>query len=236
MDLTGRLIQNYRLVRQRIDQACARAGRNAKAVELMAVTKYAPDEAVLALLQTGHIGHIGESRVQQAAQRWTRDAFARYPVKKHFIGHLQKNKVAPAAKLFDFIDSIDDIRTACLLNDQAKTLGKVLFALVQIKLTDRTTQSGISLAQAPQLVRQMQSLQFVRPCGYMAIAPQTDTPSLLRPLFKQVKQAFDRDFPATLPQRYLSLGMSADFETAVEEGSTLPRVGSKLFAVHLEEL
>lgn len=236
MDLTDRLIQNYHQIRRGIDRSCVRAGRCVQEVELMAVTKYAPDEAVLALLQTGLIGHIGESRVQQAVRRWTQPAFACYPVKKHFIGHLQKNKVAPAAKLFDFIDSIDDICTARLLNDQAKALGKVMFALVQIKLTDRDSQSGVSLAQAPQLVRDMQHLEFVRPCGYMAIAPQTDTPSLLRPLFQQVKQAFDRDFPATLPQRYLSLGMSADFETAVEEGSTLPRVGSKLFAVHLEEL
>ena len=106
---------------------------------------------------------------------------------------------------------------------------------MQIKLTDRESQSGVSLAQAPVLVAQLKALKQLHVCGYMGIAPQTDDTARLRALFKEVKAAFDRDFPAGR-ERYLSLGMSNDFEVAVEEGSTLPRVGSRLFAPHLEEL
>ncbi len=230
MNVADRISQNIQAVETALTQACQRAGRSQSDVHLMAVTKYAQDEEVLALLATGRIKHIGESRVQQALSRWTRPEFARYNIVKHFIGHLQRNKAAQAAKLFDFIDSIDDIRTAQALNAQAQKLGKNLYVMVQIKLTDRESQSGVSLEQAPLLLRQMQDLKNLCPCGYLAIAPQTDNPQTLRPLFKEVKAAFDRDFPVSLTQRYLSLGMSADFETAVEEGSTLPRVGSRLFA------
>lgn len=230
MNAADKIEQNLHSVETALCAACRRAGRNANEVTLMAVTKYAADTDVLALLDTGRVRHIGESRVQQAVARWTSPRFAAYDTVKHFIGHLQRNKAAQAAKLFDFIDSIDDIRTAQALNEQALALNKVLHVMVQIKLTDKNTQSGVKLAEAPQLVRQLQEFKQLRPCGYMAIAPQTDDPQTLRPLFKEVKTAFERDFPPALPQRYLSLGMSADFETAVEEGSTLPRVGSKLFS------
>ena len=230
MNVADRISQNVQAVEAALEKACSRCGRKTDSVNLMAVTKYAQDEEVLALLATGHIRHIGESRVQQALSRWTRPEFANYPTVKHFIGHLQRNKAAQAAKLFDFIDSIDDFRTAQSLDNHAGQLGKKLYVLVQIKLTDRESQSGIALENAPLLVRQLQDLKNLCPCGYLAIAPQTDCTETLRPLFKKVKEAFDRDFPLSLPQRYLSLGMSADFETAVEEGSTLPRVGSRLFA------
>lgn len=236
MDAAEKIVQNYQDVQTALVRACKRAGRNPAEVSLMAVTKYAKDEDVLTLLETGRLGHIGESRVQQAAARWTQPPFAKYKVTKHFIGHLQKNKAAQAARIFDFIDSIDDLSTALTLDAHARALGKTLGALVQVKLTDRQTQSGVSLEQAPALVKELKTLKNLRVCGYMAIAPQTNDPETLRPLFKRVKLAFDRDFAAVLPQRYLSLGMSSDFVAAVEEGSTLPRVGGKLFAEHLEEL
>lgn len=236
MNAADRLIENFDSVQAAVIRACRRADRDPADVNLMAVTKYADDEDVLALLKTGKIKHIGESRVQQAAARWTQPPFAKYNTIKHFIGHLQKNKAAQAARLFDFIDSIDDLRTAQALDGCAAALGKSLGVMVQIKLTDRETQSGVRLEDAPALVKELRKLPHLRACGYMAIAPVADTQEMLRPLFKRVKQAFDRDFETSLPQRYLSLGMSSDFETAVEEGSTLPRVGGKLFAKHLEEL
>lgn len=235
MSQTPRLIANLAAVQDAIEAACSRGKRKVADVSLMAVTKYAADEDVLTLLDTHQIKHIGESRVQQAAARWQQPVFAKHSVIKHFIGHLQKNKVAQAAALFDFIDSIDNFETAQLLDIHANKLHKVLRVLVQIKLTERVSQSGISLLGAPRLVGQLRQLSHIRPCGYMAIAPQTHDMQRLRSLFGQVKKVFDQDFPAD-QERYLSLGMSNDFEVAVEEGSTLPRVGSKLFTQHLEEL
>lgn len=236
MNTAAQILQNWQQVYTATERACSKSARNIQDVSIMAVTKYAADEDVLTLLDTGYIRHIGESRIQQAVKRWTSPQFAKYQVTKHFIGHLQKNKTAQAAALFDFIDSIDDIRTAHLLEIHAAKLHKCLQVLVQIKLTDRDSQSGVSLAQAPALVNQIRQLAHIIPCGYMAIAPQTQDTACLRKLFQTVKKAFDRDFPVSLPERYLSLGMSNDFEIAIEEGSSLPRIGNRLFAAHLEEL
>ena len=236
MKEAGKVSQNLLDIQSAIDQACRHKGLNPQHVQLLAVTKYACDKDVLALLKTGQVHHIGESRIQQAVARWTNPSFAKYNVYKHFIGHLQKNKVVQAARLFDFIDSIDNFSTAQALDIQAQKLGKILYAMVQIKLTDKQTQSGICLSQAPVLLEKIRTLDNLVPCGYMAIAPQTQDEELLRSLFKQVKMAFDRDFPPHLKTRFLSLGMSNDFEIAVEEGSTLPRVGNKLFAAKMEEV
>lgn len=236
MTAANKIVQNMDEVLAAIRQAEQKRVCQAEEAELMAVTKYAADEDVLTLLSDGRVKHIGESRVQQATQRWKQPAFAKQAVTKHFIGHLQKNKVAQAAALFDFIDSIDELQTALLLQEQAKRLHKTLGVLIQIKLTDNPAQSGITLEKASDLLQELRPLDALRVCGYMAIAPRTDNPYELSSLFKQVKLAFDRDFPPAGPKRYLSLGMSGDFEVAVQEGSTLPRVGSRLFARHSEEL
>lgn len=228
------LLQNFQDVQHALNTACKKAGRNPREVTLIAVTKYAPDQDVLFLLQQGLIRHVGESRVQQAWARWTSEAFAKYPTVKHFIGHLQKNKAAKAAQLFDFIDSLDNFDTALALEKHLPA-GKTIRALVQVKLTERETQSGLTLEDARTLAKQLKALTRVKVCGYMGIAPQGAPEAELRSLFGRVKRAFDQDFPPGT-ERYLSLGMSEDFITAVEEGSSLPRIGSKLFAGNLEVL
>lgn len=228
------LLQNYQAVQNALSAACQKTGRNPHNVTLLAVTKYAQDQDVLFLLQKGLIRHIGESRVQQAWTRWTSENFIKYPVVKHFIGHLQKNKVAKAAQLFDFIDSLDDFDTALALEKHASA-SKTIRALVQVKLTEKETQSGLPLKEARALAKQLRTLSRVKVCGYMGIAPQGAPEAELRTLFGGVKRAFDQDFPPNT-ERYLSLGMSEDFITAVEEGSSLPRIGSKLFAGNLEVL
>lgn len=228
------LLQNFKDVQTALSAACKTAGRSPQEITLLAVTKYALDQDVLFLLEQGLIRHVGESRVQQAWQRWTSPAFAKFPTVKHFIGHLQKNKAAKAAQLFDFVDSIDDFETAAALEKHLPQ-GKTLRALVQVKLTDRDTQSGLPLEDARRLARELKNLTRVKTCGYMGIAPQGAPADELKTLFARVKRAFEQDFPPG-PERYLSLGMSEDFTTAVEEGSSLPRIGSKLFARNLEVL
>ena len=147
---------------------------------------------------------------------------------------MQKNKAAKAVELFDFIDSVDSLSLAETLSRCSVKKGKNLRVLVQVKLTDKDTQSGLPLAQARELAKQIASLPGLTVCGYMAIAPQVQDPQELRGLFRAVRRAFEEDFP--LKERWLSLGMSADFAVAVEEGSTLPRVGSDIFARNLEDL
>lgn len=230
------LLANLQEVQHSLKDACQRAGRDPQTVTLVAVTKYACDADVLTLLKTGQITDVAESRVQQALARWEDNPdFRDFPaVRKHFIGHLQKNKAAKAAQFFDFIDALDDFETAQIL-DAHTPAGKVLRVLVQVKLTNKQTQSGLPLEKARRLVTQLKKAAFprLRVCGYMAIAPQI-SPECLRPLFKAVRDAFEKDFPSS-QERWLSLGMSEDFTVAVEEGSTLPRIGSRLFAKNLEE-
>ena len=228
MNREAKLLENLHEVCASLSAACLRAGRSPQEVTLLAVTKYAQDEDVLFFLRRGLIKHIGESRVQQALNRWSRTEFASFEVVKHFIGHLQHNKAAKAALFFDFIDSLDDFSTACIV-DAHVPAGKIVRGLVQVKLTQRKTQSGLPLEEARTLVRQLRTLKHLRVCGYMAIAPQGAPAQELRQLFAPVREAFEADFSPER-ERYLSLGMSADFEVAVEAGSTLPRIGSKLFA------
>lgn len=235
MTRTQVLLQNYQRILDAFEKACKRAQRDVKQVTLLAVTKYAADQDVLALLEQGVLSHIGESRVQQAWARWQENpAFAAYSnVEKHLIGHLQKNKAAKAARLFDWIDSLDDFETAQLLAKYLPT-GKTLHALVQVKLTQKENQYGLPLEKARVLARQLKgTFKNIDVCGYMAVAPQGADTATLRSLFKPLKQAFDTDF-ATHPLAQLSLGMSEDFIIAVEEGSTLPRIGSLLFSQPME--
>ena len=222
------------LVFARIAAACRRAGRNPSAVEVMAVTKYATPEQIAALLASGKIKQVGENRVQPAMQRWQLPELAqgRTTATLHLIGHLQSNKAAKAVEFFDAVDSLDSLDTAQILGRKALECGKKLPVLVQIKLTGRETQSGASLAEAGKLAEAASKVEGLAVCGYMAIAPAAQAQEL-RPLFKQVKQLFDRDFPQPSVQGFkchLSLGMTGDFETAVEEGATLPRIGSAIFA------
>lgn len=229
------LVQNFQDVNTSLCAACKRANRNPQEVTLLAVTKYAKDSDVLTLLSRGLLTDIGESRVQQAWARWhDNPQFASFTrIKKHFIGHLQKNKAAKAALLFDWIDSLDDFETARVLSAHLPA-GKVLHALVQVKLTDRQTQSGLALTPARALVKQLTgAFANVQVCGYMAVAPQGADENTLRSLFQPLKHAFEEDFKH-VPHAQLSLGMSEDFITAIEEGSTLPRIGSLLFAKNLE--
>ncbi len=224
------LLDNLKAVQDSLYTACKNAGRNAQTLTLMAVTKYAKDEDVLALLNKGVLSDIGESRVQQAWARWKENpAFAKFTqVKKHFIGHLQKNKAAKAAVLFDYIDSLDDEETARVLSRHVPP-GKVLRGLVQVKLSQKEAQSGLPLAQARALAKQLRGrFENINVCGYMAVAPQGAPETELRRLFATVKAAFDEDFK-DVPGAHLSLGMSEDFKIAVEMGSTLPRIGSLLF-------
>jgi hypothetical protein len=221
-------------VLSRIEAACKRAGRNPQEVEVMAVTKYAGEDQIAALLADGRIKHVGENRVQPSMQRWQSPALAdRKNVTLHLIGHLQSNKAAKAAGFFGSVDSLDNLETAITLGKKAQETGRIMPVMVQIKLTGRETQSGASLDDAGRLAEAASKIEGLAVRGYMAIAPVTENEQELRPLFGKVRALFDRDFPQPSVKGfrcYLSLGMTGDFETAVEEGSTLPRIGSAIFA------
>ena len=225
--MTDAVSRNLDSVFERIAAACLRSGRNPAEVSLAAVTKYAAREQIAALLRDGRVKFIGESRLQDALVKWA--DMAAGGVKKRFIGHLQTNKAARAAEFFDAVDSVDNLRIAEALSKRACELEKKLDVLIQLKLTDSASQSGVGLEAAPRLADGIRKLPGLRLLGYMAIAPRVSDPQELRPVFRRVMSGFEKNF-AGVEGRILSLGMSEDFEVAVEEGSTLPRIGSAIFS------
>lgn len=233
---TRKLLENLQQVTDRIAAACLKGGRDASEVELLAVTKYADPLEAAFLIESGKVRTAGENKVQDAEAKWVDGALAgaRKAVTLHFIGHLQSNKSARAVELFDWIDSVESLGMAERISRLAAKREKKMPVLVQLKLAASDTQGGISPAEAPGLLAEMRKLPYLCPSGYMAIAPEAADPETLRPLFAEVKKLFDRDFPGKVNgygfRNYLSLGMSGDFETAIQEGSNLPRIGGLLFS------
>ncbi|MDD5210479.1 MAG: YggS family pyridoxal phosphate-dependent enzyme [Elusimicrobiales bacterium] len=229
------LLTNFKDITGRIAAASARSGAANPKAELLAVTKYAADEDVKILIEAGAIKNAGENKVQDAKAKWFNGPLAplKSRIKLHFIGHLQTNKAKAAVETFDWIDSIDSLKIAVEVNRHAEAAGKTMPVMIQLKLNDSATQSGIKPGQAGELLAQIRLLKNLEPRGYMGIAPEGATPAELKTVFTEAKKIFDRDFPVTktgAPANYLSLGMSGDYELAVEAGSNLPRIGSSLFA------
>lgn len=192
----------------------------------MAVVKYAALEDVRSLLEAGNVAWCAENRVQDALKRREALSEAAKKTRWRFIGHLQTNKVNQILGRFDAIDSIDSLKLAEALE---KRLEAPLPVLIQVKLTEKTTQGGIPLAQASEFVKSLSAYPNLDPRGLMAIAPIDEDPEALRPHFRAVREAASVCFPK-LDKPELSMGMSHDFEVAVEEGASLVRIGSALFA------
>ena len=227
------LLTNFHDITARIAAAAARSRVNNTAVELLAVTKYAADEDVKILIEAGAVKAAGENKVQDARTKWVNGPLAplRSRIKLHFIGHLQTNKAKAAVETFDWIDSIDSLKTAVEISRHAAALGRTMPVMIQLKLNNSATQSGIAMDKAGELLAGIKLLKNLEPRGYMGIAPANATPEQLKAVFAEAKKIFDRDFPVTGgPANYLSLGMSGDYELAVAAGSNLPRIGSSLFA------
>ena len=199
----------------------------------MAVSKVHPATALAEAVAAG-VTLFGENRVQEFETK--REQLRTLDVKGaevHLIGHLQSNKSAKAAELFAAIDSIDSLRLAERLNEAAGKVGKTLPILLEIKLSEEPTKSGLDSesAEARSLLQRLPNLTHLSMRGLMTIAPLDEDPETARACFRQLRTLRERwsaKFP-DLDFRELSMGMSGDFEIAIEEGSTLVRIGTALF-------
>lgn len=213
-------------VRERIERARARAGRGGE-VTLVAVTKTHPAEVVRAAVAAG-IGDVGENRVQELEGKVT--AVGRDAVRWHLIGHLQRNKAARAVALADLVHSLDSVRLAEALSAEAAKAGRTVRALVQVNTSGEESKFGLAPEEAVEAVARMAELPGLALEGMMTMAPFTGDEGVVRRTFaaaRRLREEAARQVPALGP--HLSMGMSNDFEAAVEEGSTLVRVGSSLF-------
>jgi PLP dependent protein len=214
-------------VRERIERARERAGRG-DAVTLVAVTKTHPPETVRAAIRAG-VADVGENRVQELEGKVA--AVGRDAVRWHLIGHLQRNKVKQALPLFDLVHSLDSERLAQALSAEAVKAGMTVRALVEINAVGEESKSGFPADRAVDAVGRIAALPGLELVGMMTMAPFTDDESVIRRAFAGTRRACAeaaRQVPGFRGEQ-LSMGMSNDFEIAVEEGATLVRVGSSIF-------
>jgi hypothetical protein len=235
------LKENLERLESAIEQACRRAGRSRGDVELMAVSKTYPAATIAEAASCGlHL--FGENRVQEFAAKATELAALRAAgsvaapddhIAVHLIGHLQSNKSARAAELFDAIDSLDSLRLAERLNEAAGRLGKRLPVLIEVKLSPEDTKSGIDpeSAEAAELLERLPGLDHLHLRGLMTIAPWGVAEEITRACFRALREWRDRwtVFHPRLALDVLSMGMSGDFPIAIEEGATRIRIGTALF-------
>jgi pyridoxal phosphate enzyme (YggS family) len=226
------IAQNLAQVRERIANAARRAGHRPEDVALMAVTKTFPAERIRAAYDAG-LRLFGENRVQEFAGKAEalRDL---HNAEWHLIGHLQTNKAAKAAELFTAVDSVDSLRLAQKLNGSAQQFGKKLAVLIEINVGGETAKSGIPLksSEFDDILLAAPELAHLEFRGLMTVPPFTDDPGGARHYFRKLRELRDRIASRQLPQinmAELSMGMSHDFEVAVEEGSTCVRVGTAIF-------
>ncbi len=217
---------NLERVRERIAAAAVRAGRDPADVSIMAVTKGQPPQAVRLALEAG-LRLIGENRVQEAESKM-KAAPGEWEL--HLIGHLQRNKAARAAMLFACVQSIDRVETAVALSRGAAAAGKTVDVLLEKNTSGAETQSGYTdagrlLDDLPRIA----GLPALRVRGLMTIAPLTTDDERVREAFRELRQLFERARAIVAGLDTVSMGMSGDFEAAVEEGATVVRLGTALF-------
>ena len=224
--------KNLEIVRQKINQAEKKAGRKAGSVKLMAVSKFHPASSVIEAIKAGQL-LFGENRVQEAMEKFP-SIIEQYPqTQLHLIGQLQSNKVKNAVKIASCIESVDRIDLITEIEKQCAKIDKKINILFEIHTGEETKSGFTDLNLLKQALENFKEGKYphVIPCGFMTMAPFTEDKDLIRKSFitlRELSQKLQKEYPQfTLTE--LSMGMSADFEIAIEEGSTLVRVGTAIF-------
>jgi pyridoxal phosphate enzyme (YggS family) len=227
-----------------MSHAAMRAGRDPHEVKLIAVTKKVPANAVVQALEIG-LRDFGESRVQEFREKLVEmrnllgvlpaGTLKGYRPRWHLIGHLQKNKAKMAVELFDIIHSVDSEELAEMVNRSAEKINKTQRMLVQVKLSYEESKYGIEKEKIMDILRLMKGMRNVKVEGLMTIPPYFDDPQKARPYFRELREIRDSAEAKGYHLPELSMGMSNDFEVAVEEGATMVRVGTAIFGERKKE-
>ncbi|NOU95389.1 YggS family pyridoxal phosphate-dependent enzyme [Paenibacillus sp. LMG 31456] len=221
------LTHNIQHVEDKVSRACARAGRDRNDVQIIAVTKYVSVQTTGQVLQQG-LRHIGENRWQDAEPKW--ETFKDQGI-WHFIGHLQTNKVKDVIGKFAYIHSLDRLSLAKEINKKAAALGIQVECFIQLNISGEETKYGMPPEELSSFIEELQALKQIRIIGLMTMAPYEEEPELTRPVFRRLRELRDelnqkQSLGYEIP--HLSMGMSGDFEVAIEEGATWVRLGSIL--------
>lgn len=222
------IASNLQLVTARINQACSRVGRRPDSVTLLAVSKTFPAETVREAFHAGQ-RKFGENYVQEAVDKIAALADLRDQIEWHMIGPLQSNKTRVVAETFDWVHTIDRLKIAQRLNEQRPAHLPPLQVCIQVNTSGEASKSGVAPDEALALAQAVSALPRLRLRGVMALPAPTDDPALQKAQLHAVRVVFDDLKFKGLPLDTLSMGMSADLEAAVEEGSSMLRVGTALF-------
>ncbi len=219
-------------VKEKVEQACQRAGREMEDITIMAATKGRSVAEIVEAVNAG-LSDVGENYVQELLDKKGELDEAGYSdIRWHAIGHLQRNKVRYVVPICDQIHSVDSLRLAQEIDRRAARIGKVQAVLLEINIAGEESKFGIAPEQAPQLAEQIMELEHLQLRGLMTMPPYTDNPEDSRPLFKALRDLAEQLVGRGLPSEAmseLSMGMSGDYEVAIEEGATIIRLGTVLF-------
>jgi len=216
---------NLLKVRERIERAAQKAGRDTKGIRLVAVSKTVEVARIKEAIEAG-VSILGENYVQEA-QKKIEDIGK--PVSWHFIGHLQSNKAKYAVRLFDMVHSVDSISLVEELNRRAEQEGRVIKVMVEVNLSKEATKFGTDEERVLNLARRIRDLRHLSLEGLMTMPPYFDSPEMGRPYYTALRELEEKMIKGGIPMKELSMGMSNDFEIAIEEGATYVRIGTAIF-------
>lgn len=223
-------LENISSIYKRMSHAAMRAGRNPEDIKLIAVTKTVSIEKVKQAVDAG-LRIFGESRVQEAQKKVMSTELRAMSerISWHLIGHLQKNKAKVAVELFDLIHSVDSAELAEAINKYAEKPGKIQEVLIQVKLSGELAKHGILKDNLIALLNEIKKMKHLKVKGLMTIPPYFDEPGMARPYFKETRRLRDEAEIEGFKLPELSMGMTNDFEVAIEEGATMVRIGTAIF-------
>ena len=222
------IADNFRTITDRIASAAKRAGRDPSSVRLIVVTKTVDVESIRQAVAAG-ASVLGENRVQEAREKIEKLGNS---LRWHLIGHLQTNKAKYAVKLFELIHSVDNLELAKELDRQAAKTGKVQNVLIEVNIAGESAKAGIAIQEVTALVRNAAKLKNISIKGLMTMPPYSEDPEDSRPYFRKLQEMAETIKKENIPavtMNELSMGMSGDYEVAIEEGATMVRVGTAIF-------
>jgi pyridoxal phosphate enzyme (YggS family) len=217
--------KNLLRIRERIEGAAQKAGRDPKEINLVAVSKTVEVARIKEAIEAG-VSILGENYVQEAQKKIE---IIGKPVSWHFIGHLQSNKARYAVRLFDVIHSADSIPLAEELNRRAEQEKRVIKLMIEVNLSKEATKFGTDETRVLNLAKRIQNSKHLSLEGLMTMPPYFDSPEMSRPYYKALRELKERMIKEGIPMKDLSMGMSNDFEIAIEEGATYVRIGTAIF-------
>ncbi len=212
-----------------IKEAAIGSGRDPKSIRLVGVSKTVPPDRVKEAIDAG-VTIVGENYVQEAREKF--NALAAYDVSWHFIGHLQSNKAKYVVRLFDLIHSIDSFKLARELNKQAHKINKIQNILIQVNIAQESAKSGADAEAVFELINGISALNNLRVRGLMTLPPFFNAPEKVRPYFsalRDLQNQLQKHKWQNVDMQELSMGMTGDFQVAIEEGATLVRIGTAIF-------